>query len=643
MKQFLLALLFSPMLSLQAQKFEKLPKFGKVDVDALKMKECEFDKKAGAMVIFDEAESFITFTPANAISPILEQTEHRTRIKIFNKNSFDQANIKIKYRNDASINIKKLQAQTYNLDATGNIVSTKVDKASIYDKEINKRYREKIFAFPDVKEGSIIEFEYTLDGASEEQWYFQHNIPTQYSRFIVNFPQEIVFAATPYCTLPLIQDSKTGIQKLSWYAMQNVPAFVDEAFMSNKWDYLQRLELQIVKLSFSGIPDISFVKTWPEIIKDLIDDEDFGRQLKKDLPRTSELDIELAKITDDVKKMKLIHAYVRNNMKWNDRESIWALDGVKKAWKDKLGTSGEINLILINLLRDAGLKVKPMLVSTKQNGAINTAVAGYDQFDRVLAYVEIEGKIYILDATEKTTPSHIIPLNVLASEGLLIGKLENYEWGWKVIWDDKNKFAKSIYLNAEINDNNKLNGLATIVSHGYQKIEDLNLLKAGVDKFKQEKKLQPGVTIDSLVLTNELIDSLPLKQQFTFSVPTNASGNLNYFSLNHFAGFNKNPFLTEDRVTEIFFGALQDYAITSFVSLPTNYEFDELPKNIKMMTSDSSIIFQRRCQQANGLLNVQVSIKFNNPVYSQDSYPEIREFYKKMLELLEDKFVYKKK
>ncbi|WP_315822806.1 hypothetical protein [Paraflavitalea speifideaquila] len=33
--------------------------------------------------------------------------------------------------------------------------------------------------------------------------------------------------------------------------------------------------------------------------------------------------------------METIHNYVRKNMEWNSYGGIWALNGVKSAWKDK--------------------------------------------------------------------------------------------------------------------------------------------------------------------------------------------------------------------------------------------------------------------------------------------------------------------
>jgi hypothetical protein len=40
------------------------------------------------------------------------------------------------------------------------------------------------------------------------------------------------------------------------------------------------------------------LRTWPGIIKELMEDEDFGLQLKKNIPRTSDLDALLKDVND---------------------------------------------------------------------------------------------------------------------------------------------------------------------------------------------------------------------------------------------------------------------------------------------------------------------------------------------------------
>jgi len=644
-KLFILFFLSGSLSELPAQSLPKLPEFGKVDRSELEMTDCSFEKGAEAMVLFDEGESYFRLNLDYASFPIFQQTSYHVRIKIFTKKGFENANIRIRYpSNNKDITIKSFSAQTYNLDASGNVVVTKVDKNTVYDKAINARFSEKIFAFPDVKEGSVIEYKYVLDGYSENYWYFQKEIPVKHSRFIMDFPQELRVAVIPHVNLPLQQKGRDASSANdSWYAMDNVPALKEEAFMSCPEDYLQKMELKLMSVDIPGTLPINLTRTWPGIVKSLMEDEDFGRQLKKNIPRTSDLDAMLIPVSDEYTRMLIIHKYVRNNMVWNNYDNIWALDGVKSAWKDKKGTSGEINLILINLLKDAGIKVKPVLVSTRENGIINTGVPGYDQFNKVMAYVQIGDKNYVLDATEKYTPSHLIPFDVMASEGLVIEKPDSYEWGWKVLWDDDHVKKKTVQVTANIGNDGSITGAATVNSFDYEKIKSLELFRKGIDKLKEALVSGSNVKVDSFSLKNADNDTLPLEQTLDFSIPPVSSGGYNYLSANLFLGFNKNPFLDEERRSDIFFGTKQEYTITATFFLPDGYQMETLPKNLKMITPDMNIVFKRYATFSDGLLFINISMEFKNPFYTPDQYPELREFYKKMFDLLDEKFVYKKK
>jgi hypothetical protein len=624
----------------------KLPSFGEVDKSELKMTECSFDKGAAAMVIFDEAESVFRLNLQSPSMPFFQQTDQRIRIKIFNEKGFDYANVKIRYPTSSKlVSVIKLNAQTYNLDDAGNVVVTKVDKASIYDKVINSRFSEKIFVFPNVKAGSVIEYSYRLDNASRDKWYFQKAIPVQFSRFIVDFPPELIVSVTPYCSMTVLKgrDDGKGAGNFSWYSMKDVPGLPDEPFMTCREDYLQKLESNVVALDFPGIPRKSLTRTWPGIIKEIIEDEDFGRQLNKNLPRTAELDAMIRPVEDDYKRMCIIHKYVRNNMEWNNYDNIWALDGVKSAWKDKKGTSGEINLILINLLKEAGIKAHPILVSTRENGIVETRVAGYSQFNKVMAYVQIKDKVYVLDATEKNTPSHLIPFDVMASEGLVIQKIDTYEWGWKTLWDDTHQEKNDVFINAEIDDKGMMKGYATVKSYDYEKIKQNSLLKAGEEKFKENLVGKTGIQIDSVGLADADNDTLPLLQTLKFTAPTSSSGDYRFFSTNYFAGLNKNPFIEEERKTDVFFGVNKKYHISANLFLPDGYKIDALPKNLKLITSDTSVILKRQSSYDDGFLMVDISLEFKKPYYTTQEYPELREFYKKLIEILDEKFVYVKK
>lgn len=617
---------------------QKPPEFGKVDKAELELNTCEFDKDAEAVVLFDEGEFYYEVNFG---------LERHIRIKILKDKGLERANIHIKYHSfGGDETVKGLTAQTYNLDAAGNVVATKVDKKVIFDKKLNKRYSETAFSFPEVKVGSVIEYKYRIEGAFGRRWYFQQSIPVIKSRYIINFPDEVEMSVTPNCFLPYTSttERKSG-REVKVYTMENIPALRDEAYISCEDDYLQSLEPRVLAINPFGRPRQSLVRSWPGIIKQLMEDEDFGVQLKKNIPRTKDLDSMLALIQSPYEKMTTIHAYVRKNMEWNNYDNIWALDGVKSAWKDKKGTSGEINLILVNLLKDAGLKSHPVLVSTRDNGRVNTYVAGFSQFNKVMAMVELDGKEYVLDAVEKFTPSKLIPPDVLASNGLVIEKLDTGEWGWHMLWNEGAVFNNTVFINGDVDAAGNLKGTADVSSEGYARVKRAPLIQDGKKAFieKYFTSQNEGVKVDSLVFENETTDTMPLVQKISFSQELSGSGDYKYFNVNLFSGLEKNPFIEDNRFSDVFFGYNQRIGILANIGLPENYQFEELPKNIRMIMPDTGIVFTRFTGVEDNRLSVRVILDFKKPVYSVEEYPEFQEFYKKLFDLLNEQFVVRKK
>lgn len=624
-------------------QYRKLPDFGNVEISELKLSDCPFEKNAPAMYFFREGQSIAKIQRTALSSSLYEQMEIHVRIKIFNKRGLDAANIRIRYPNADLVSIKKLSAQTYNLDESGNIVITKLDRANVYDTKLNKRWSEKSFAMPGVKEGSVIEYQYTLDGTYFDKWYFQQEMPVQYSRLVLSLPEELITTPVPYVSSPMNNGSRTeDNNKVSWYEMENIRGLRDEPYMSCDKDYLQRIEVHPVAIDIPGVPRIDLMEQWPKVIKYLLEDQDFGEQLKKDIPRTAELDELLKPVTDPYQKMTIIHRYVRQNMEWNNRDNIWALDGVKSAWKDRKGTSGEINLILINLLKNAGLKTHAILVSTVDNGVVNPALPDLDQFNKVMAYVEIGEKVYVLDAIEKYTPSYLIPREVMATEGLLISKPESGEWGWKTMWDDSHKNAKEIFLTTDIDEKGMMKGTAEIKSIDYARIDVIPSVKASKAKEKEALKAAPEIVIDSISDQNLEVDSLPLMQTINFSMPTTATGDYHYFNVNLFTGLEKNPFIAEERQSDIFYGTNQDYLLDANVKIPDGYQMEDIPKNVRLITPDTSIVFTRRCNYSNGNLSVVMKLEFRSPLYQANEYETYKEFFKMLFDFLNAKFIYKK-
>src|SRR6186997_2941791 len=71
----------------------------------------------------------------------------------------------------------------------------------------------------------------------------------------------------------------------------------------------------------------------------------------------------------------------------------------KNILKDKKGSEAEINLLLVAMLRKAGLPADPLMLSTKSHGYALPVYPIMDKFNYVVCRTAIGGKTFYLDAS----------------------------------------------------------------------------------------------------------------------------------------------------------------------------------------------------------------------------------------------------
>ena len=166
-------------------------KFGKISAADLKTKIYSIDSNASAVIIADIGSSEITGNPKGWFSI---EFKHFKRIHILNKNAYDLANVEILLYTEGlnEERLGNLKAHTYNLE-NGKVVETKVDvKNSVYRSVLDKNHIVRKFAFPAIKEGSIIEYEYTISSDfifNLQPWKFQGDHPVLWSEYKVSIPE----------------------------------------------------------------------------------------------------------------------------------------------------------------------------------------------------------------------------------------------------------------------------------------------------------------------------------------------------------------------------------------------------------------------------------------------------------------------
>lgn len=202
-----------------------------------------------------------------------------------------------------------------------------------------------------------------------------------------------------------------------------------------------------------------------------------------------------------------------------------------------------------------------------------------------------------------------------------------------------------ITINAQIDEAGQMKGNTTVTSHDYARLARLPTAKKGKDKFieKYISGTNPGILIDDVTFKNLDSDSLPLIQDIKFTLPLSSSGEYTYFSANILSGLEKNPFVADNRFSDIFFGVNQSYTIHGNFTIPEGYDFEELPKNVKFIMPDTSITVIRMAQVVEKTLMTKIQIEFKSPVYPAADYPAFHEFYKQLFDLLNQQYVLRRK
>ncbi len=625
-----------------AQINPNLKAYGKVDKGDLELKQCDFEKDANAEVLFDKATIF--FSDYEIVM------EEHVRIKIFNDNGKKAADVHFPYLGGNHYEwIEKLQAETINENADGSLELTKVDKKQIFDKPVDKERSELSIAFPNVKAGSIIEYKFQLLCANPAQfpdWYFQTEYPTRYSEIEAKIPDVLHFKHLVRVTQPFAVEQWDGSRQMARLALANVPSINEEPYMSSLHDNMQSIQTQLLSITApaGSTGGANYSEDWHKVGKNETQYDDFGEQFKRKLAGEEELLSHVKTLKTDNEKISYIFEQVKNTMKWNDLYERYTDDGTVKAWEKKIGNSTEINLIVYHLLTKAGIKAYPLLVSTKSNGKANPAFPTRFQFNSSVVYIPVDSTtVYVLDATRKNNLYNVIPDNFLNNFGLMIDK-DNDKYDMVFI-QNAQPAREVILINSDITADGKMQGTAQINSFAYYRIDNIESYKKDGEK-KYIENLKDGnndLSIPSLKLDNMEADSLPLTQNVNFSLNLAGSdGTYIYFKPNLFTTLGPNPFLAEKRTTDIDFGYLNNYAITGNYKIPAGYKVDALPKSTRMEMPDQSISFRRLVVESDGTVTVRFTIAFRKSLFFKENYEDLRAFYKKLYELIDEQVILKK-
>ena len=618
--------------------------FGKPDIQELRMKECAFEKDAAVMKLIDYQETEMTIMGVD----LKIQIERRVRIKIFNKNGFDAANIIIPYiRRNKKSKITDITAYIYNIDPAGNIITQKLEKNQIFKEKSDEGINTVAFTFPNLQPGSVIEYRYTHNEKNSlhlDPWYFQDKIPTGLSVCKFIYPNGMKFDFRFITTDSVVRAYENKYSRnIRTFTLKHINAFRVEPMMSSVKDNLQRVEFALVPRLGTFDRYINDRDRWKFYNMVLLFSSFFGEQIHTNIPGTENI-IDSAKKNSSLSgKVHYIYQQVKHNIKWDETQSFYA-DDLDEVWKSKSANSAEINLTILNLLLKSGIKCYPLLISTRDNGRPDPNFISLGQFNSVNVLVVDTSQFYVLDGTQKYISFKTPPYNILNREVFLVDTLNSK---WLNIADDRPLMKTSVAVKAELKKSGQLTGDAFISYYDHSKALKLDEQNEKDNEKDDDKefieKESADLVIDSLLEENADDELLPLIHKFSFEYKLSKTDDYYFLDPFFLSNFRKNPFRDSLRRTNIDMGSNQSYTMYLQLTIADEYEIEELPKNILIRANDSSMLFTRQVLQQENILVYRNSFEIQRAIFDREEYPGIREFFLKIYSIIGDQIVLKKK
>jgi hypothetical protein len=554
--------------------------------------------------------------------------------------------------------LNTLNAVTYNL-VDSHIVADTLQAKDFYMEETKGDLQREKFAFPEAKEGSIIELEYSKRINSNDlvNWNFQCDYPTLKSVYTVQVPEFFNFAISFHNKKYLTDTKNTSVVKrihtpnfdyknasvntVSW-TYENVPPMREEAFVSTIDNYIASVKFQISAWPGEDGRPTGILTDWQKVCDNVLASYRFGQPIHDPSPFLRKQAEKMAGVDSTVlEKAGRIYSGVRDHFRVADRSVFISTNAtLDDIYKSGSGDVGEINLILIAMLRSQFIDADPVILATRDNGLTNQRYPVLDNYNYVICRTTVDGVVYYLDAS---------------CPDMGFGKLPVYCYNGhaRVITDHNfpvflapDSLKESIHTEAEIRNSNA-NLLVLKWTHfaGYAESSNIRsaLRENTVESIVKNNTLKIPFkkSLDSFSLDNQknLDESIVLK--YTMTLDPGESQFL-YFNPILNSGIAENPFKSAERSYPVEMPYVSDESYELNMEIPAGYQVEEMPKPETIFLNDSDARYDYAAEKSGNKIHIKSVMVMSRAIFEPEDYNRLKDFYANIIRKQSEMIVFKK-
>jgi len=487
------------------------------------------DPEADAVVLVKERDGRILRQADDLVNVI----HYHWRMKILSERGKRYGEQRI--RASKGSRVDELEARTIRPD--GSIVPVTPDQ--IFEKLIievgSQRVVDKVFNFPSVEPGAIIEYRYTrYDNGMLflDPYYFAGEELTVRSRVSQGF-----LAGTSYTILcdlcpqvqPVIGEWRDAKQKGQLYSLElrNLPGYRDEALMPPERETTPRLDMVLHLWKGAAIESLGrqdrFFIDWASVAQ--YAGFYYARTIKDGQAALKPI-VEgwVQGAADPAARVKVILRHVQDDFRYIDWDTV--VGGTRRMdtiLKDKSADNEEKAVLFLAALKTIGIDGLPVLVASKEVGSVNPKFFSMTQFTHVIvALPKPDGTREYLDPTLSYAPYGFVSwkdsgagaLVINGKEGELIDlptRLEVSATRYRVTLQPRTDGGADIDLQAEFNGEDAIDVREALVPASEAARE------TWIKDWLQARR--PGATLTAHSIENlDAIDK-PLVLKLSFGAP----------------------------------------------------------------------------------------------------------------------------
>ncbi len=615
-----------------------IKKYGKVEKEYLDMTVFPADTTASAVKIFDVAEMELIYESAVE----LYFTRHY-QIKILDESAKSYADQSIRYWHEDKV--RRMKAHT--ILPNGKKIKVK----NFREEEYKKNYKVKKFTLPSVEVGSVLEIEYKVYSKyfyDLEPWSFQSEIPTLESQLSLRLPIGFVFNSKihndeQYRRVRMTTEeyldpsSRRRLEMFIWRSV-DLPAVKDEPYISSLKNYRARLDFQ-----FSAYQDryqsVKFIKDLNTLVDEQLDGR-YGSFLKPTGDVKNVVAELTAGMTSGKDKAEALYKFVRDELEHDSYNAYSPREKQDKLLQTRKASGSEKNLLLLAMLRAAGLDAKPVLISTRGNGRIDASVPFLRQYNRTIAFVKVEEEIILSDASDRFIPFGSLPFSALVEVGLILEK-DNPQF-----IRNPNRGVKSqsfVQSKTAISQDGLVTGTADVRAIGYAsrrcnvEVENSDSIEDYIsDEFAGDLD---GIEITRLDTVLKATASDTFKTEFDFELPGFAEiiDDEIYVRPALFHCMSKNVFVSQKREFPVEFGYRSKGTELNTITVPVGYDVVEVPEN-KVINS-KYFTYRRMVTNLGEQLVFSRTLELKNHTVPATDYEQLKHDYARIVDADQEQIV----